>query len=326
MDQLPIIEEIVPSLIAEDRIHPDLRLAAANFKPGVVTAESLVAVRATPSTLKPVSSTEETSVSEHYIPRPDSSLLHVRVFNPKNSDGPRGGLLWIHGGGYVYEMMEMDDPRCVRFALEADCVVVSVDYRPAPENPYPAALEDCYLALDWFHAKCVEFEVDRERIAVAGGSAGGGLTVALCLLARDRGGPAIAFQLPLCPMIDDRHITPSSREVTDRRFWNLASNLYCWQAYLGDLPANDIPIYAAPARATDYSGLPPAYMYVGDLDMFRDETLDYASRLGQAGIPVELHVFPGCFHGFEVFADGAVSRRANDEVIRALREALSLKW
>ncbi len=326
MDKELLKKKIVEVKIPEERINLGLRPFAANFPPMVINHEVVMASRGMPPEIPPAVSTDMVTVTEKYVPGPKGAPdVHVRIFSPVEKKGPIGGLMWIHGGGYVYKLMEMDDARCLRFAQEANCVVVSVDYRVAPENPYPAPLEDCYAVLKWFSANAKEYGVDKTRIAVAGGSAGGGLTIAVSLLARDRQGPEIAFQMPLCPAIDDRHITPSSTEITDKRFWNLEANIFAWAQYLGDIPDDEVPIYAAPSRAQDLSGLPPTYIFVGDLDLLRDESIDFAARLMRAGVTTELHIFPGCFHGFEILADGEISRIANDETVRALKIALEQK-
>jgi acetyl esterase/lipase len=237
-------------------------------------------------------------------------------------------MLWCHGGGYVAGNIDDDDPLCEQFALDADCCVATVDYRLAPEFPYPAGLEDCYAALEWLVQQADALRVDPARLAVAGGSAGGGLAAALALLARERGGPALCFQMPLYPMLDDRNCTPSSYEITAQNFpnaWNRTNNLYGWNCYLKDLHAAcaDIPPTAAPTRAADLRGLPPAFFCVGTLDMFRDETLDYATRLAQADVPVELHLYPGCFHGFEsVYTPTRIGKRCRAEYVAAMRRAL----
>ncbi len=315
--------EIVEEKIPEEKINPGLRPFAAKFPPTVTNYETLMASRGMPPMFPPAVSTETVTVTEKHIPGPEGAPdVHIRIFSPVEKEKLVGGLLWIHGGGYMYELMEMEDSRCLRFAQEANCVVVSVDYRVAPENPYPAPLDDCYAALEWFSKNAEMLGVDDTRIAIGGGSAGAGLAAGVCLWARDNEGPKIAFQMPLCPMIDDRHITPSSTEVTDRRFWNLEANIFGWASYLGDIPYDEVPIYAAPARAKDLSGLPPAYFFVGELDLFRDEAINFANRLIEAGVTTEFHIFPGCFHGFEILADGEISRIANDETVRALKIAL----
>lgn len=260
--------------------------------------------------------------SERSIPgmagNPD---VRVKIYEPKGKDTVLPGVLYIHGGGYILGSADMMDPSLQQLVLEINCVIVSVDYRLAPEHPYPAAIEDCYAALQWFAEHAEELGVDVSRIAVVGPSAGGGLTAAVSLMARDRKGPAIRFQMPLYPMLDDRSTTRSSKEITDERVWTGAKNQLAWNLYLGE--TGEGSPYAAPARAEDLSGLPPTYTCVGDLDPFRDETLDYVSRLTQAGVPTEFHLYPGCFHGFEeYFPAAAISRRMVGEYNAALKRAL----
>ena len=212
----------------------------------------------------------------------------------------------------------------VEYAVQLGCVVVSVEYRLAPEHPHPAPVEDCYAGLVWTAKNAAELGIDPDRLAVGGLSAGGGLAAGTVLLARDRGGPALAFQLLVCPMLDDRNVTPSSHEFAEAVVWNRAANLFGWTALLGDAAGTDeVSPYAAPARATDLSGLPPAYIDVGELEVFRDECVDYAQRLVQAGVSTEFHLYPGAFHGFDgMIPDAEISRRAAAERVVALRRAL----
>lgn len=257
---------------------------------------------------------------------PESELL-VKIYEKKDRGNEiLPGVFWIHGGGYVLGHPDVDDGICEKFVLDANCVVVSVDYRLAPEHPYPAAIEDCYAGLKWMAENADALKIDASRIGIAGPSAGGGLTAALALLARDRGGPQIRFQMPLYPMIDDRNDTFSSHEITTdsfQRVWNRELNIVAWKMYLGDTDPEKVPQYAASARAKDLSGLPPAYTCVGQLDPFRDETIDYVKRLAQAGVPVEFHLYPGCFHGFDAYSsDAEISRQARDEYVNAMARAL----
>jgi acetyl esterase/lipase len=169
-----------------------------------------------------------------------------------------------------------------------------------------------------------ELNIDLSRIAIGGASAGGGLCAALALMARDRGGPSICFQMPLYPMIDDRNMTPSSHEITDPAVWNRANNVAAWTMYLGEHARGDISPFAAPSRATNLAGLPPAYTCVGQLDPFRDETMDYVARLAQAGVDVEFQLYPGCYHGFEhVVPKAEISGRARNGYINALARAFT---
>jgi acetyl esterase/lipase len=205
-------------------------------------------------------------------------------------------------------------------------VVVAVDYRLAPEHPFPAPLEDSYAGLVWTAKNADALGIDPDRIAIHGISAGGGLCAGLALLARDRGEPAIAFQYLGVPEVDDRLDTPSMRAFADTPIWNLPRAEVSWDAYLGAGKRGrpDVSPYAAPARATDLAGLPPAYVSVMEFDPLRDEGIAYATALLHAGVSVELHLFPGTFHGSSLVEDAAVSRREYDETLLALRRGLDL--
>jgi acetyl esterase/lipase len=215
----------------------------------------------------------------------------------------------------------MDDAKFDRYCPQFPCVGVSVEYRLAPETPYPGPLDDCYAGLRWTRDHAAELGVDPDRIGVAGVSAGGGLAAALVLLARDRGEVRVAFQLLECPMLDDRQTTSSSRRE-GLPIWSRESNMFGWQSYLGDLYGGDVPAYAAPARATDLTGLPPALVIVGGADGFRDEDIEYALRLNQAGVPTELHVLPGAPHGVQFFAGSVIARRWGQTVTQWLEQQL----
>jgi acetyl esterase/lipase len=250
--------------------------------------------------------------------------VRVRVYRPNDQPGKMPALLWIHGGGYVMGDIEQDDRLMKQLVRRIDCVAVSVDYRVAPEHPFPAPVEDCYAALKWLFAHTGELGVEPSRIAIGGASGGGGLAAGLALLARDRKEVQVAFQLLIYPMIDDRNITPASYAITDPRMWNRETNRLAWKAYLGrDGGGADVSPYAAASRGTDLSNLPPAYIPVGALDLFVDENIEYAQRLIQAGVPTELHVYPGAFHGFDLFAPSAsVSKQFKADRDSALRRAL----
>ena len=196
--------------------------------------------------------------------------------------------------------------RVLDLAGPVGAAVVSVEYRRAPETPHPGPVEDCYVGLVWLAGHAAELGVDRDRIVVAGGSAGGGLAAGVALLSRDRRGPALTGQLLCCPMIDDRNDTPSAHQMADQPMWNRSANEVGWTALLGEQRGTaGVSPYAAPARADDLSGLPPAYIDVGSTDTFRDEDVDYASRIWLAGGVAELHVWPGGYHGFEGIAQQA---------------------
>jgi acetyl esterase/lipase len=250
--------------------------------------------------------------------------VRVRVYRPDHQPSTLPALLWIHGGGYVMGDIEQDDRLMKQLVKRIDCVAVSVDYRLAPEHPFPAPVEDCYAGLKWLFAHAGELGVDPSRIAIGGASGGGGLAAGLALLARDRGEVKVAFQLLIYPMIDDRNVTPASHAITDSRMWNREANRLGWRAYLGrDGGGADVSPYAAASRATDLTNLPPAYIPVGALDLFVDENIEYAQRLIQAGVPTELHVYPGAFHGFDLFAPSAkVSKQFKADRDNALKQAL----
>ena len=255
--------------------------------------------------------------SDHLVP--GDPPVPVRVHRPPGLDGPAPCLYTMHGGGYVLGSYDIDslmlDDLCPRLGI----VGVTVDYRLAPETPYPGPLEDCYRGLRWTVDHAEELGIDRSRIGVTGTSAGGGLAAALALLARDRGEVQLAFQLLDSPMIDDRQATPSSRR-DGLLVWTRRSNEFGWRSYLGArYGAGDVPYTAAPARATDLSGLPPAFVSVGSLDGFLDEDVDYALRLNRAGVPCELHVYPGAPHGYQIALDAAITRRSRRDVEDWLR-------
>lgn len=248
----------------------------------------------------------------------------LRVHRPVGAEGPLPCVYFIHGGGYVLGSAEMDDLRFDKWCPKLRCVGVSVEYRLAPETPYPGPLLDCYAGLSWVYHHAAELGVDRGRIGIGGASAGGGLASGLALLAHDRGEIPLAFQLLIYPMLDDRRVTVSSQwEVP---VWSPAANRYGWRAYLGDLfdKGDDVPPFAAAVHATDLRGLPPAYVCVGSLDGFLDEDVAYALRLNQAGVPTELHVYPGAPHGFDGFWPGTgVARRARRDIEDWLARQLS---
>ena len=255
--------------------------------------------------------------------------VSVRVYRPKTVAAGQGapvpGILLIHGGGFIVGSVEAEHAGAVLTAVDAGAVLVSVDYRLAPEHPYPAGLHDCYAALSFLHAEAGALGVDPARIALLGASAGGGLAAGTALLARDRGGPPVCFQMLHIPELDDRLETPSMQRFVDSPLWNRPLAVKSWQFYLGELAGkDDVPIYAAPARATDLSGLPPAYVSTAENDPLRDEGVAYALAMLQAGVSVELHQFPGTFHGSALVTRAAVSRRAAQEASVVLRRALGV--
>lgn len=230
----------------------------------------------------------------------EDGSMRMRVLQPKKAEGPVPGILWIHGGGYMLGGSYMVDMSCGKMLAEKyGAVVVCPNYRLAGKAPYPAALEDCYAALEWMYANADELGIDKTRIVVGGESAGGGLTVAVCLWARDKGEIPIALQLPLYPMIDCED-TASSAD-NHGRVWNTKRNHWGWEHYLGDQYGSDqVSKYASPARETDYSNLPPCYTFVADGEPFYAETLAYVKNLQDAGVDAKVDVYPGNVHAFDM--------------------------
>jgi acetyl esterase/lipase len=301
----------------------DLPIAA--FDLGALAPELLPGIREAMRGMATPDVPPTTAVSrELIVPDPagrfDSS---VRVTAPPDAREDRPCIYWIHGGGYILGTGLGPDARINQWVEDLDCVVVSIEYRLAPEHPYPAPLDDCYAGLAWTAAHADELGIDPSRIAIAGASAGAGLAAGLGLLARDRGEISPSFQLLIYPMIDDRMTTASSN-IVGAPIWSRDANVLGWSCYLGCEPgADDVPAYAAAARAGDLAGLPPTWIGVGSLDVFRDEDIDYAMRLLAAGVPTELHVYPGAPHGFDTLMPSTgVARRCRRDMEDALRRAL----
>ena len=257
----------------------------------------------------------------------DGDVPPVRIYRPARRRHPHAGLLWIHGGGLIAGDAQYDDLACARLAADHGVPVVSVDYRLAPEWPYPHALEDCFAAMMWALDSAdsgadsgADLAVDPGRLVVTGGSAGGGLAIALALLARDRDVAGIGAVVAAYPMLDDRPGSPSMQRLTARRTWHREVNAVAWRAYLGD--RTDVPIHAAPGRAEvdDLRGLPPMHIDVGTLDGFLDEDVDFAARLAKAGVAVDLVVTPGASHGSEHLNEQAATSRRILAARRAARE------
>ncbi|MGI5258383.1 alpha/beta hydrolase [Streptomyces angustmyceticus] len=307
------------------RYDADLVEAVPNF--GVFDLTDPQATRAklkAASAKKPAPDTTGVEVTDREVPGPeDNPQVRVRIYRPAGVTEELPVILNIHGGGFVIGRIEVDDAACLDIARRVGAVVVSVGYRLAPEHPYPAALNDCYAVLEWLAKSAPELGGDAARIAVHGTSAGGGLAAALTLLSRDRGGPEIAFQYLDLPELDDRLDNESMRRFTDTPGWNAPNALRSWRHYLGDAAGgDDVPVYAAPSRTTDFSGLPPAYIAALEFDPMRSEAVAYAESLFAAGVPVELHVFPGAYHLAYLVATARVSKRRVEERIDVLQRAL----
>lgn len=288
-------------------IHPELRSVARFVPRKLIHAWTLPLLRRLTGLQRPKSDDVEVLT----LP----SGVGVRLYRPVGVDRPTPALLWIHGGGYVLGTAAQDDALCRRFVDRLGITVASVDYRLAPEYPYPTPLEDCYTALRWLADLP---GVEGDRVAIGGASAGGGLAAALALLARDRDEVRPVFQVLVYPMLDDRSV---GRHLDDpgHRLWNATSNSFGWRSYLGGAD----PEVAVPARRADLSGLPPAWLGVGTLDLFHDEDLKYAARLQAAGVRCEVHVVPGAFHGFDGIAPKAdISTAFFDSQCESLRPAL----
>jgi acetyl esterase/lipase len=283
-------------------IHPELRrkglffrLVLPRFTERMFRMASAVAVRTMAGKCR-----SELRYEQAFTARPDGSALRLCVYSPLSPKADVPGLLWIHGGGYGLGVPEQDEVFIRRFVEASDCVVVSPDYTLSIDKPYPAALEDCYAALLWLKESSDRYGIRDDQIFVGGESAGGGLAAAVSLYARDKGEVAIAFQMPLYPMIDDRMNTASAMN-NNAPLWNSKSNNLGWKLYLGDLfGIPDVSAYAAPAHTDDFNGLPPTCTYVGSIEPFCDETITYVENLRSHGIPVTFKVFDGCFHGFDI--------------------------
>jgi len=251
----------------------------------------------------------------------------VRVFTPEPAGREdRGAVVFLHSGGFVVGSVDVADGWTRTMAAELDTVVISVDYRLAPEHPYPAALEDAWTALEWTVKRVDELGIDPTRIAVAGESAGAALATALAMLAQDRGGPAICFQSLATPALDDRLTTQSMQQFVDTPMWNRPNAELSWKTYLRGVAepgSPGVPELAAPSRRADLRGLPPAFVSIAEFDPVRDEGLDYALRLMRAGVPTELHLYPGTFHGSRSVEHAGVSQRMTADLLSTLGRALA---
>ena len=307
-------------------VDPELVAMLDVFPSVTFTPESLALIRNAPLMNTGVPDFPTVSVREQFVPGPQGAPdVRVLVYHPSSRSTSLPAILWIHGGGYIIGSPEQEDIRVKSIVSTIGCVAVSVDYRLAPETPHPGPVEDCYAALTWLHAHAGELGVDTTRIAICGASAGGGLAAALALLTRDRGEVPLAFQLLIYPMLDDRTVTTAEpHPYTGEYIWTPEANRFGWTALLGQEPGGpDVSPYAAAARADSLEGLPPTFICVGALDLFLEEDMEYARRLMRSGVPTELHVYPGAFHGFNMAVDAKVSQVMNRDLLDALVRALS---
>lgn len=256
--------------------------------------------------------------TDHHVIAHDGARITVRWY-AKDGAAPGSAVLFFHGGGYIFGHIDLFDGPVARYVSASGVPMLSVEYRRAPEHPFPTPVEDAYAALRWLHEHATELGVDPERIGVMGDSAGGGLAAAVSILARERGGPRIARQVLIMPMLDDRTTTPDPH-IAPYLLWSYDDSLTAWPALLGPAAGGpDVPATAAPARLGDATDLPPAYIEVGQLDAFRDEDTAYATKLSRAGVPVEFHLHPGAPHEFDSIAfDSDVARRAIADRVRVL--------
>ncbi|MGK5555049.1 alpha/beta hydrolase fold domain-containing protein [Actinomadura kijaniata] len=303
-------------------LHPDLRLG--RFIPklsyGPLSSRLLRSLKR-----RPADPGTGVTVQELVVPGPDGAPpVSLRVFQPDGLKAAAPALLWIHGGGLIFGSPEQDDRTNIAFARELGITVAAVGYRLAPDNPAPAAVEDAYAALRGLVAHAGDLHIDIDRVAIGGASAGGGIAAALALVAHDRAEIRPVFQLLVYPMLDDRTTTRTDLDTLDVRLWTAKSNRYGWSSYLGSAVAGpNVSPYAAAARREDLTGLPPAWIGVGTLDLFHDEDIEYARRLNESGVPCELHIIPGAFHGFDtVFPKAEVSRQFWHQQKQALESAL----
>lgn len=301
-------------------VDPELQPVLGVLPPMALSEETLLSVRELSMRRALPPPSENVDCEEVFIDGfHDAPPVRILVFRPRRLTGPVAAILHIHGGGYVMGNADMDRAGNEAKAEALNCIVVAVDYRLAPETQYPGPLEDCYAALCWMHEQADQLGLVWQRIGVAGSSAGAGLAAALALFVRDRGEVLLAFLHLIAPMIDDRTCLRPVNPHVGQYVWTVDNNRFGWRAFLGHEAGEQvIPAYAAAARAENLVGLPPTYIAVGALDLFLEEDLSFAGKLAQAGVPVELHVYPGAFHGFLMVESAGVVQRAMSDSFLAL--------
>lgn len=310
--------------ISNEMIHPELRKTGFlirkvfHFK----SRKTFVRLQRLLNIVRKVMKPKNIQCKITEITTPDNSKLNVYICKSLNPKPEAIGLLWIHGGGYGLGAPEQDFVFMQNFIKATNCVVVSPDYRLSIHEPFPAAVNDCYHTLLWMKEHAKELGIRDDQLFVGGDSAGGGLTAAVTLMARDKKEVNVAFQMPIYPMIDDRMITPSSQN-NDAPIWDSHANEVAWKMYLGDLyGTKNVPTYAAPSRETDYSGLPPTYTFVGDIEPFCDETKEYIANLQSFGVKAKIDVYPGCFHAFDLHGNKtSIGKKAIETYIEEFKYA-----
>jgi acetyl esterase/lipase len=302
--------------------HPDL--AVGRFLPPITHGPRLLTLLSR-MPVRGIEIPDDILVDDVLVPGADGAPdVFLRIYRPRSLRTAAPALFWIHGGGFILGHPFQDEAANISFARTLGITVAAVRYRLGPEHPSPAAVDDAYAALTWLFAHAEERLIDPTRIAVGGASAGGGLAAGLVLYAHDRGEVQPAFQLLVYPMLDDRTVLRTDMDTRNVRMWTPGSNRFGWTSYLGVEPGSaDVPPYAAPARRENLAGLPPAWIGVGTLDLFHDEDLVYAERLAASGVPCELLVVDGAFHGFDAaFRKAGVSKDFHRAQTAALRGAL----
>ncbi len=308
--------------VSNAMIHRDVRLIGALLRPMTANVSEAGFRKARDSAEKKLDKAKpkHAKMTKEYLTRADGSQMRTLILRPEHETGAVPTIVFLHGGGYVLGSPEEKIGFMEQLLAATDCVIVAPAYTLALDAPYPAALDDAYLALCWAAEHAEELGGRSDQLFVVGESAGGGLAAALTIRARARGGPSIAFQMPLFPMLDDRGETDSARE-NDAPMWNAKSNTLAWQLYLGArYGTDDVPAEAAPARLADFSDLPPAYSYVGTIEPFYDETRIYFEKLTAAGVAARLDTYAGGFHGFDEMGKnkplGKLARQRRDEALR----------
>lgn len=319
-----------PLATARDRIDPESREPLEDFLrdfPGGFSAitdleERRAAARRRVAELTAdLPPNDRVRSSDRLVPGPPGGDdVPVRVYRPVGAEGELPGLLVIHGGGMILGDIDGVDVMSQTLCDSLGVVVVSTGYRKAPEHPHPAQSDDCYASLRWMAESGADLGIDSRRLAVYGSSAGGNLALAVALKARDEGSPALRFVMPIYPMVDHRNETASSYEIVDVGVWDRQANLEAWGHFLGGSEPDG---YAAPLHAADLRGLPPMYIDIGTVDLFRDETVMLVARLAQAEVEVEFHLYPGAYHASEMFApNAALSQRIWERRLDALARVL----